>query len=73
MNETPKITLGTATHRETPVVKVEFVYNRSQGMDLRFIQELLGHESSGTSEIYKHDSDYNFKNFKNPLDELFSE
>lgn len=28
MNETPKITLGNATHRETPVVKVEFVYNR---------------------------------------------
>jgi integrase/recombinase XerD len=28
LNETPKITLSTATHRETPVVKVEFVYNR---------------------------------------------
>ncbi|MGC9353998.1 MAG: tyrosine-type recombinase/integrase [Mariniphaga sp.] len=28
MNETPKITLSTATHREQPVVKVEFAYNR---------------------------------------------
>jgi site-specific recombinase XerD len=28
LNETPKITLSTATHRETPVVKIEFVYNR---------------------------------------------
>ena len=27
MNEKPKITLSTATHRETPVVKVEFAYN----------------------------------------------
>ena len=27
MNETPKITLSNATHRETPVVKVEFAYN----------------------------------------------
>jgi len=28
LNEKPKITLSTATHRETPVVKVEFAYNR---------------------------------------------
>jgi integrase/recombinase XerD len=28
VNETLKITLSTATHRETPVVKVEFAYNR---------------------------------------------
>jgi integrase/recombinase XerD len=28
LNEKPKIALSTATHRETPVVKVEFVYNR---------------------------------------------
>jgi integrase/recombinase XerD len=28
LNETPKITLSTATHREQPVVKVEFAYNR---------------------------------------------
>jgi len=28
LNEKPEITLSTATHRETPVVKVEFAYNR---------------------------------------------
>jgi 16S rRNA (uracil1498-N3)-methyltransferase len=28
LNETPKITLSNATHRETPVVKIKFVYNR---------------------------------------------
>jgi integrase/recombinase XerD len=28
LNELPEITLSTATHREQPVVKVEFVYNR---------------------------------------------
>jgi site-specific recombinase XerD len=35
LNETPKITLSTATHRETPVVKVEFVYNRELIVELK--------------------------------------
>jgi integrase len=64
LKEKPEIKLTAAIHRETPVVKVEFVYNREKEMDLRFIQELLGHESSKTTEIYKHDSEYNFKNLK---------
>ena len=39
-----------------------------QGVDLRYIQTLLGHSSSKTSEIYTHVSKRSLENIKNPLD-----
>lgn len=41
-----------------------------QGIDIRFIQAWLGHESIKTTQRYTHVSEHNFINFKNPLDEL---
>ena len=41
-----------------------------QGTDLRYIQEFMGHKSSKTTERYKHVSNNNLQNIKNPFDDM---
>ncbi len=40
------------------------------GLDLRYIQDLLGHESSKTTEIYTHITKVGWDKIKSPIDKL---
>jgi site-specific recombinase XerD len=43
-----------------------------RGINLRYIQELLSHKSSKTTEIYTHVSTKDLSAIKNPLDNLLA-
>ena len=43
-----------------------------QGVDIRYIQTLLGHESSKTTEINTHMSKKILANIKSPLDRIIN-
>jgi len=43
------------------------------GVDLRFIQKLLGHKNIKTSEIYTHITKQGIKRIRSPLDDLIKE
>jgi len=42
-----------------------------QGTNIRIIQELLGHESIQTTELYTHIANHNLQDVVNPIDNLF--
>lgn len=44
-----------------------------QGTDLRYIQVMLGHHSSKTTEIYTHVSNKNLSAINNPLDDIYND
>jgi len=47
-----------------------WLFEGENGTDLRYIQSLLGHSSSKTTEIYTHITTKGFDQIKNPLDKL---
>ena len=65
--KTAKITKKVSIHTLRHSFATHLLEN---GTDLRYIQSLLGHSSSKTTEIYAHITKKGFDQIKNPLDKL---
>jgi integrase/recombinase XerD len=52
----------------TVLNRLDYYQLLEQGIDLRYIQTLLGHHSSKTTGIYTHVSKKSLENIKSPLD-----
>ena len=65
-----KKTLITLPHYFKEYKPKEWLFEGEGGTDLRYIQSLLGHSSSKTTEIYTHITTKGFEKIENPLDKL---
>ena len=63
--------LGVEKHSSLPTLSHSYATHLLEsGTDLRYIQELLGHNSSKTTEIYTHVSTKSLQQIKSPFDDL---